>query len=170
DVVDDFLKGIAVLHSLGTALKARVGGHVAALQYLLAKAGPFALILDRQVHGFTIAGNERTIWCNRSVLGPCAWWLRSTIGGVVRGITHPLTQGLQHGNFHGRAFAGPVAQQQRRKDAGIGIHGSSRVGDGDAYFGWSLFGAGHRNQPRLALDQQIVGFLVAVGAGAAVAG
>ena len=79
DVVDDFLKRIAVLHSLGRALKARVGGHVAALQYLLAKAGPFALILDRQVHGLTIAGNERTIWCNRSVLGPCAWRLRSTV-------------------------------------------------------------------------------------------
>ena len=62
-----------------------------------------------------------------------------------------------------------AALKQRREDAGVGIHAGRNVGDRTTGLGRFVGRAGHRQETRLALDQQVVGFFVAVRAVVAIA-
>ena len=55
-----------------------------------------------------------------------------------------------------------LSMHERRQDIGIGIHTGGDVGDRRAGFGGLLLRAGDRNETGFALDQQVVGFLVAI--------
>ena len=71
---------------------------------------------------------------------------------------------LEHGDVDVAALPGLAALQQRRQDAGVGVHAGGDVGDRAAGLGRRLGRAGDRQETGLALDQQVVGLLVAVGA------
>ena len=63
-----------------------------------------------------------------------------------------------------------LALIQRGENAGIAVHARGDVGDGDAGLRRRLRSAGHRHHARLALDQQVVGLLLAVRPVGTVAG
>ena len=67
------------------------------------------------------------------------------------------------------AAPGLLPLEQCREDAGIGVHPGGDV-DGRSRLGQVFLGACDRQEPGLALDQQVIGFAVAVRAVTAVAG
>ncbi|MNL15081.1 hypothetical protein D3C87_1360520 [compost metagenome] len=91
------------------------------------------------------------------------------IEGVVHREAHPLDHRFQHRHVDPLAAPGLAALDQRRQDIAVGIHAGGDVRHRgprlDALFGR----ASHRDEPRFALHQQVVGFLVPIGAVAAVA-
>ena len=66
------------------------------------------------------------------------------------------------------AFTGLLAVQQRGQDVGVRVHAGGDVGDGRAGLGRRVFGPGDRDETGLALDQQVVSLLVAVGSTVAI--
>ena len=58
--------------------------------------------------------------------------------------------------------AGAAALDQRGEDGAVGVHAGGDVGDRAAGLGRLLGRAGDRQEAGLALDQQVVGLLVAV--------
>jgi hypothetical protein len=104
------------------------------------------------------------------VAGAAAGRLFVAVFGVVGGEAHPLGERLEEGDLDGRALAGPLAPQQRGKDARVGVHARRYVGDGDARFGRRLGRARDGDEAGLALDEQVVGLFVPVRARGAVAG
>ena len=87
----------------------------------------------------------------------------ATVGGVIGRESHPLRERVEERDVHDRALAAPRAREQRRQDAGVSIHPGGDVGDGDADFARRVRGAGDRDQPDFALNQQVVGFSSCVG-------
>jgi hypothetical protein len=85
-----------------------------------------------------------------------------TVHGEVGREAHPLGERLEEGDLYGRAIARPLTPEQRCQDARVGVHTSRYVGDGDARLGRRLTGARDGDEPGLALDEQIVGLLIAV--------
>ena len=99
-------------------------------------------------------------------------WRRGAVVGVVQRVTHPFHQAFQHRHVDAAADTGLAAQHQGRKHTGVGIHASGDISDGAAGLGHLLLARPTRNREKaaLALDQQVVGFLLLVRAALAVAG
>ncbi len=95
--------------------------------------------------------------------------IRAVIG-VVEREAHPLRHAFQHGHVDAAALPGFAALDQRCKDVGIGIHAGRDVDDRAAGLRRCIGRSGNREQSRLALDQQVVGFLVAIRPVGAVTG
>ena len=96
--------------------------------------------------------------------GPRAFGWLGTVEAVVQRITHPLGECLEHGNVDVLAFTSLLAVQERRQDVGVGVHAGGDIGNRWTRLGWGVFGACHRHKTRLALNQQVIRFFVAVGA------
>ena len=161
---DQRLQRGAVGIALRVAVKAGVGRHFRALQHGVAKDLPLALVLQAQHHRAAISCQKRPVGVDAGVRRAGAWWRWSAIVGVIHRVAHPLAHGFQHGHVDMAALARLAAQQQGRQDVGVGIHACGNVGHRDAGFGGRLGRAGDGQEPRLALDQQVVGLFVAVGA------
>ncbi|MND69668.1 hypothetical protein D3C80_611550 [compost metagenome] len=97
---------------------------------------------------------------------------RGTLVGVIERVIHPLHQALQHRNFNVAADAGFFPQQYGREDARIGIHTGSDISYRVARLGHPVFAGptGDRKKTAFALDQQVIGFFLLVGAPSAIAG
>ena len=161
---------VAVRTAPGIGVEARVGGELRVLQHLVAEDLPLALVLQAQHHRATVAHGERAVGVDGGVAGAGARRRRGALEGVVHGKAHPFAQRFEHGHVDVAALARLAAQQQRRQDAGVGVHAGGDVGDGAAGLAGCLGRAGDRQETGLALDQQVVRLLVAVGAVVAVAG
>ena len=159
---DDVPERLAVLVTPGIAVKARVHSERRILQHQLAKCLPFALVLQPQHHRAAIACGEWSIRVDAGVGGCSARRWCGAVVGVIQRVAHPLAQGLQHRDINVRAPTGAPAQQQRRQNIRVGIHARSNVGHRVAGLAWRLGRAGDRQETGLALDQQIVGFFIAV--------
>ena len=68
------------------------------------------------------------------------------------------------------ALAGALAIEQRHQHAIDDVHAGRGIDDGDAAFRRLFLGAVDREKSGLALHQQVVGLLLAIGAAAAIAG
>ncbi len=79
-------------------------------------------------------------------------------------MAHPLGQRVQHRDLNPAPAPGGPAAQQGREDPGEGVHGRRDVRGRDARLDGLLRGAGHRDQPGLALHGHVVGALVGVRA------
>ena len=125
---DDRLELVAVLVAPGVAVEARVGRERGVLQHHLAKDLPFALVLQAEHDGAAVARIERAIGIDAGVRRAGARRRRRPIEGVVHRIAHPLGQRFEHGHIDVAALPGLAAQQQRREDAGVGIHAGRDIG------------------------------------------
>ena len=61
-------------------------------------------------------------------------------------------------------MAGPLAPEQGREDSRVGVHASRYVRDRVASLRRNFGRAGNGDEAGLALDEQVIGFLVPVGA------
>ena len=153
----------------GVGAKARIGGQGRIAQHHFAKHFPFALVLQAQHHHAAVARCKWAIGVDAGVRRCRARWRRCTFIGVVQRVAHPLAQRFEHGHVDVAALASFAAQQQGRQDVGVGVHAGCDVGHGVARLGRCVGRAGDRQQPGFALDQEVIGLLVAVGAVFAVA-
>jgi hypothetical protein len=94
----------------------------------------------------------------------------AAVDRVVGGLSHPLAQGVEHGDVEGAAGAGALPLVEGGEDARVGVHAGRDVGDRDSDLGGFLGCAGDAEQACLALDEQVIGLLAAVGTVGAVAG
>ena len=76
---------------------------------------------------------------------------------------HPLDKRLEHRDLDLGALASLRTLVQRGQDAAEGIHATGDVRHRDADFGGVFGRAGERDHTGLTLQQQVVGFAVAVG-------
>ena len=88
---------------------------------------------------------------------------------VVRKVPQPGEDALEHGDVDDLARAGLLPLKQRQDDAQGRVHAGGDVGHGHAGPGRLVGIAGGGDDAGLALDEQVVGLDVAVGAGLAVA-
>ena len=158
-------------HALGVAGEARLLGQLGPLQHLVAEVEPLALVLQAEHHAAAVgAGGERAVGVDRGVRGAGARRRRRAVEGVVQRVAGPLGQRLEHRDVQMPASPGARAFEQRRQDAGVGVHAGRDVGDRRAGLARLAGRAGDRDEAGLALDQQVVGLLVAVRAVCPVAG
>jgi hypothetical protein len=95
---------------------------------------------------------------------PRAPWLGAAVHRVVHREADPLGQRLEQRHLKVLALAGVFPLVERGQDAAERVHAAGYVGHRDAGLHLVGLGAGDRRDPRLALDEQVVGLLVAVGA------
>ena len=132
---------------------------------LLAEHHPLALVLQPEHHRPAVAGGERAVGIDRRVRGAGA---RRRRGAVDRrstadsSSTRPCSRASTR-RCGCRARSCPRCDQ-RREDAAVRVHAGGDVGDRAAGLGRLVGRAGDRQEARLALDQQVVGLLVAVRA------
>ena len=132
-------------------------------QHLVAEDLPFPLVLQAQHDHLAVTGAKGAVRVDRGVAGPRAGRRIGTVEGVVQREPHPFGQGFQHRDVDALPLPGLLAVHQGGEDVGVGIHACGDVGHGWPGLARHLGGAGHRHQAGLALDQQVVGLLVAVG-------
>ena len=121
--------------------------------------------MQTQHDGLAVTGCKRAVGVNGGVAGTGARRRRRAVKGVVQRVTHPLGQRLQHRHIDALALAGLLAVHERGQDVGVRVHAGSNVGHRVAGLGGCLGRAGDRHKTGFALNQQVVGFFVAVGAG-----
>ena len=164
----------AQLFARGAALrvgrKALLAGERGLQQHLVAERRPLALVLQAQHHHLAVAGGERTVRIDRRVARAGARRRRRAVHRVVERVVHPLDQRFEHRDVDVLAAPGLLAVQERREDVRVRVHAGGDVGDRQARLRRLLLGARDRDEAGLALDQQVVGLLVAVRAVVAVAG
>ena len=160
---------LAVGVTAGVAVEAGIGGESGIQQHHVAKHPPLALVLQAQHHRATIARRERAVGVDGGVGSGGAGWRGRALEGVVHGVAHPFPKRLQHRHINVAALPGAPAQQQGGEDVGVGVHARRNVGNRVTGFAGIVGRAGDAQETRLALDQQVVGFFVAVGAVFAVA-
>src|SRR5215210_3299913 len=153
---------VAVLDAPGVLVEAVVFRHPLAPQDLLTELLPLALVLYPEEDDFAIAAPERAVRRYRGVLSAAAPGLLTTVPGEVRREAHPLSQRLQHRDLERRTFTRLLASVEGGEDAGISVHSRGDVSGGDADLGWCFRRACDGDQPRLALHEQVVGFLLGV--------
>ena len=76
---------------------------------------------------------------------------------------HPFGGCVEHCDMQRATLAAAFARVKRLEDRGIGIDTSGHIAHRDADATRRLGRAGDRGEPRLALNQQIIGFHVAIG-------
>ena len=162
----------AMLRTPGVARKALVLRQLRLQQDLVAERQPLALVLQAEHHRAAVAGGERAVGVDGGVGGAGTRRRRRALVGVIQRVAHPLHQAFEHGNVDAAALARLVAQHQRREHAGVGVHARGDVGDGAAGLGHLGLArpAGDGEEAALALDQQVVGLFLFIGAALAVAG
>jgi hypothetical protein len=82
---------------------------------------------------------------------------------------HPLDRRFEHRDVDALAPARLAPLDQRGEDIAVGIHAGGDVGERGTRLDALLRRAGHRDEARLALHQQVIGLLVAIGAIGAIA-
>ena len=134
-------------------------------EHLLAEGDPLALVLQAQHHRLAVAGGERAVGIDRRVRGAGARRRRRRRrrrSTADSSSTRPCSRASRRRC----AQPWPVLPRcdQRRQDAAVGVHAGGDVGDRAAGLRRLVRRAGDRQEARLALDQQVVGLLVAVRA------
>ena len=169
-LADGGLQRIAVGHPPGVGVEARIGRQRRPFEHLGAEADPLALVLQPQEHRLAVGALERAVGCDGGVPRAAARRRRAPVQRVVEREAHPFAERFQHRDLDGRALAAPLASEEGGQHPRPGVHAGRDVGDRDRRLHHLVRGAGDRHQPRLGLHQQVVGLLVAVGAGGAVTG
>ena len=132
---------------------------------------PFALVLQAQHHRAAVARRERAVGVDGRVRGArcaAAAARRRRRSTSESPSTRPSDSSIDTSMCEPLPVLPPL--QQRGQDAGVGVHAGGDVGDRVARLARLVGRAGDRQEAGLALDQQVVGLLVAVGAVVAVAG
>ena len=135
-----------------------------------AEAGPLARVLNADHHLTAVAGPERSVRCDRRVIGPAPGRRRSAVPRIVRRGLHPFAQRVEQRHVHGCPAAGRRAGEERGQDAGVRVHAGGDIRDGNASLGGMFFGPGDGKQSDLALNQQVVRLLVRIGARRSITG
>ena len=169
-VQDDALQVQAVVVALCVAAKAWIACQCGLGQHMLAKLHPLAFVLQAQHHGADVrtVGAQQTadlkwpIGVNGGVGCCVARWGWRAVHRVIHRKAHPLGQGFEHGHIDVRTFAGFFSLQQGRQNIAVGVHACGNVGNRVAAFAGLLGCAGHTQITGFALNQQVVGFFVAV--------
>ena len=147
-----------------------VGRELRAFQHVGAEAFPFALVLDRQRQYLAGRGAHRAVRGDRRVARARPDRVRPAVVAVQVREAHPLAERLQHGDLERLSLAGPGPLVQRGEHPGVGVHPGRDVRDGDPGLGRVLGRTGDRDEPRFALDEQVVGLAVGVRPARAVPG
>ena len=146
-----------------------VGGHALVLrrlgctQYLGAKLGPLAVVLNADDHPHAIVADESTIRCNRRMGQPCRSRRSGTVPLVHIGHGHPVGGTVKQRHRNRAAQSRALAQQQRIENCAVGVHARPDVAHRHPNAPGCARAAAHADQTRLALHQQIVGFQLAGG-------
>src|SRR5207248_2527445 len=119
---------------------------------------------------FAITSTEGTIGGDGGMTGTGARWWRATIGCEVRRIAHPLSESLEHRDFERCPSPRSFTPVERRENPREGVHASRGIRDRDADFRGGFGRAGHRDESRFTLHQQIICLLVTVRPRSTVAG
>ena len=161
DLVDHRVQFAPMGDTMRVRVEAGIRGQLRTPQHDAAEALPFAFVLNTQVDCFAVPALERAVGRDRRMVHARPR-RRLSAATIVGWIAHPLAESLEHRDVDGGALFGPVPAQERRQDPGVRIHSGGDVGDRDPDLAWLLLGACDGEQACLALDQQIVGLLVAV--------
>ena len=137
---------------------------------LVAEAGEFALVLDAEENRFSVARPERPVRRHGGVRRAGARWGGAAVSGEIGGKAEPLAERFEHRDVECRALIGRGAPEKRREDPGERIHAGSDIGDRNARLRRGFRRAGHRKHAGLALHEEVIRALGAVGAVLAVAG
>ena len=135
-------------------------------QHLRAERLPLALVLQAEHHRLAVAGREtgrRDRWSRAPRRRAAAARRRRRRSTADSSSTRPCSRAST------RRCAQPLPVRprcdQRGEDVAVGVHAGGDVGDRAAGLGRLVGRAGDRQEAGLALDQQVVGLLVAVGSG-----
>src|SRR5215210_341745 len=148
----------------------RILRHARIFEYLLAEPRPLPLVLDSQEDDLPVAAVERTVGSDGCVTGPAPLRLLAAVVGEVGWKAHPLAQGFEHRDVERGALARALSPYKGGEDARVGVHTGCYIRGGDADLRGGFGGTGDRDEPGLALDQEIVGLLVPVRARSTVPG
>ncbi|CAM2153002.1 hypothetical protein PT2222_20033 [Paraburkholderia tropica] len=159
----------AMLDAAAVRGEALVVGEFGLAQHDVAKRLPFALVLQAEHHRLAVAGLERTVRIDRGVRRAVALRRRLAVDRVVERIAHPLDHAFEHRHVDMAAAPGFAALDQRRENVRVRVHAGGDIGDRATGFRGFVGRAGNRQKARLALDQQVVGLLVAIRTVAAIA-
>ena len=170
DVHDDGLQCLAGGRPQRIRAEARIGLQLGHQEHAVAELRPLAFVLQAEHHLPAVARGERSVRIDRRVRGAGPRRRRGAVVRVVEREAHPLGHGFQHRDVDAAAAAGFRALEQRREDVAVGVHAGRDVDDGAAGLRGVFLRARDRQQPRLALDQQVVSLLVAIGTVGPVAG
>jgi hypothetical protein len=167
--LDDGGQLVVVRDAVGIGGEAGVCCQGSLPEDVAAEDDPFPFVLDPE-EDRTVGDLERAV--RRDGRMPCPGspgWL-CAVAGKVGGLHGQLAQRVEHRYLDGRAVAGVFPVVQRGQDAAECVHAGRDVSDRDPRLGRDLGSAGRHNETGLALDQQVVRLLHAVGAIWAVAG
>ena len=150
--------------------EARVGRKAGLAQHPGAQARPFALILDRQDHRLVVGAGEGAVGRDRGVhqADPLRW-----LGPVARlqiGHVHPVGERMEQRHLNSAPLARAFARVEGLEYGGVGGRAGGDVGDRDADAHGVVRRSVDREQAALALDQQVIGLVIAIGAVLAIAG
>ena len=134
------------------------------LQNLIAKYCPFPFVLQAEHDALAVSGEERSVGIDRRMGGTGARRWCGAIESVVRvdcpSIRPCIPAWIGRCGTLGRS----AAVDQSRENIGDGVHARRDVGDGASGFGRASGVPVMERKPDFALDQQIIGFLVAIRA------
>ena len=99
---------------------------------------------------------ERGTVSGTATLRAMARRLDATVGGVVDGKPHPLSERIEERDLERGALARLRTRQEGREHTAIGVHTGRNVGDRDPDLRRRLRGTGDGEQTRLALHEQVV--------------
>ena len=165
--ISAFIVG-AVLHAQIVALESRIVRQIRPIEDDLAEGGPLAVVLNAEDDLLAVAQPVRPVGRDGRVArtGPGR---SGPAHGVVHRVPHPLPERLEQRDFERGALPGALALQERRQNAGVGVHAAGDVRDRQTHLRRRVRRAGDRYQADFTLHQQVVGFLGRVGTGRSVA-
>ena len=135
----------------------------------LAERLPLRLGLHGEEHG-AVGAAVGTVGNDRGVAHAGARRRLAAVEGVVGGVAHPLGEGVEERGLDDASLTGGPALVEGGEGANRAVDGRADVADADADFGQVFAVAGGGDHARLALQQQVEGLAVLVGAARAVAG
>ncbi len=129
---DDGVDLLAVGDPVGAGDEPGVVDETGAAEDGDAQGLPLALVLDGEHHVLAVGGGERAVRRDRGVLRADPRRLGPAVARVVRGLAHPLGEGVEEGDLdRGRpARGGP--REEGGQDAAVGVHPTGDVRDRDA--------------------------------------
>ncbi|MNI54566.1 hypothetical protein D3C73_1094640 [compost metagenome] len=165
-VNDDLAQRFAVGRTFEVRREAFIRRQCCIQQHFFAEQRPLTLVLQPKHHGIAAFGREGAVRVNRRMGSACTRRRRRALEPVVHRVTHPLHQALEHAHINATANPGFIAQHQRGQNSGVGVHACSDISDGATSLSHLIFTrpACHREKPALALNQQVIGFFLLIGA------
>jgi hypothetical protein len=160
--LDDRLEVLAVLATGVVVAKSWIGGELGPQEHRLAEPRPLPVVLHAEEDGAAVTRLERPVRRERGMVQSGTGRGRTAVRRVIEGVAEPLGQCLQQRDLECLAVSGPLPFVQRGEDATEGVHSAGDVGDRDSRLDLLVGGSGDRGESALALDEQVVGLLVAV--------